>query len=154
MRVLLWGSNIITIEAAKGWLEKVGLVVIISQHIEHIGTDLELVPAKIPEDEATLIKEAQAAYAKYLILAETYITPVMVLKKVEQEKEPDKDPQETVTIKKLGVAIRGINVETKEVDWSGIAQIPEVLSDVDQKLHSLTWDALGTAWGVLLRRHE
>jgi len=107
-----------------------------------------------PVQESLLINEARSEQVNYLVVTETFITPVMVLKRVDQERDETKDRKKLVTVKKLRVAIRGINVKTQGVDWFGMAEAPEVISHVDQQLQALSWEALGTAWGVLPPRFE
>ena len=154
MRVLVWGNNPVTLEAAKVWLENVGLIVIVSSQPQPEEAAQESSSIDTQNIESQLLNEAKSTKVNYLVMTETVVMPVMVLARVDRDAEVDQSQKDLVTVKKLGVAVRGINVQTQEVDWSGIAQAPEVISQIDKNLEALTWEALGTAWGVLDERVE
>jgi len=148
MRTVVWGSHLTTVTAASAWLQKVGLNVIGLEGPQKRVTELQTNPSDPTIEEAQLLHAAKGVDADYLVLVDTIITPTMVLRRVDREPSQEGDGTETVTIQKLTVAVRGVNVETKKVDWSGLASYPEAISEIDQKLRTLTWDALGVAWGV------
>lgn len=148
MRTVVWGNHPTTVAAASAWLQKVGLNVIELERPQEHVTALQTNPSDLTIEEAQLLHAAKGADADYLVVVDTIITPTMVLRRVDRNPSQEGDVTETVTVQKLTVSVRGVNVETKKVDWSGLASYPEAISEIDQKLLTLTWDALGVAWGV------
>lgn len=53
----------------------------------------------------------------------------------------------TVTEYSASVSIRGVNVETSEVAWSGTARFSKPVRGIEDALTKLTCQALATAWG-------
>ena len=54
----------------------------------------------------------------------------------------------TVTEYSASVSVRGVNVQTSEVAWSGTARYPKPISGIEDALTRLTCQALATAWGL------
>jgi hypothetical protein len=50
-------------------------------------------------------------------------------------------------LQSTSVSIRGVNVGTSEVTWSGTARYPQPVGGLDDALAKLTCQALATAWG-------
>lgn len=148
MRTVVRGNHPASVDAASIWLRKVGLRVIDSRRQQQ-GFDIpQMNRPDLHKNETQLLYAAKHAEADYLVIVDTIITPTMVLQRIDRKPYQEGNVTETVTIHTLTVSVRGINVETNTVDWSGLANYPEVISDIDQKLRTLTWDALGVAWGV------
>ena len=61
--------------------------------------------------------------------------------------DASKAEEGTHTEYSASVSIRGVNVETSEVLWSGMARYPNPVGGIEDALAKLTCQALATGWG-------
>ncbi|RMH09821.1 MAG: hypothetical protein D6704_00550 [Nitrospirae bacterium] len=140
--VIVWGTHPVAVEAATVWLKKVGLTITPKDIIQK-ALDQHHLPVPFSKaNEKQAMQVAHLVRAKYVVAVETFLKPVGSFKNTEQSA---KHPKSTA-VYKIIVVIRGLNVKTGNVDWAGMAVDPEAISDIDQKLRFLTWDALSKAW--------
>lgn len=121
-RVVVWGGHLTATSTAVTWLQKRGLKVVERARLQQIFDEQKLRLTQTPDSEADVLRVGKLLGAQQVVFVET----------------PSPN----------SVSLRGIDVETSEVAWSGRAYWPdEVIGTADEKLSRLTCQALATAWG-------
>ena len=121
---LIWGSPPTVVTTATTWLLQQGLIVIEQSKLQQILAEAPNPEMPVGKDAAVL-KAAKRAGVKLIV----FIT-------------------QSGDVRAPIVAVRGVDVETMQVLWSGSARYPEYIKrPFSDLLVNLTCEALAAAWG-------
>ena len=124
-KVVVWGNDTRTADSAMTWLQKRGLVVIERGALKLSLDEKSLDFSHTLEDEAMILRVSKEFGIKWVIFVD----------RVGELRAPM-------------VAVRGVNVETHQVLWSGNARYTQYSNQTPSDLLAkLTCQALATAWG-------
>ena len=124
-KVVVWGNDTRTTDSAMTWLQKRGLAVIERGSLKLSMDEKSLDFSHTLEDEAMILKVSR----------ELGINTVVFVDRVGDLRAPM-------------VAVRGVDVETHQVLWSGSARYADYSNHTPSDLLvNLTCQALATAWG-------
>lgn len=143
-RVVIWGDHAGAVGAATTWLLKRGLRVVERAKLQQIFNEQNIRLTHTPEDDAALLRVGKLAGAQTIVFLETRITPQEVASAAISAYG---GRSAKYTVYNVGLSLRGVDVETGEVKWSGTARYPEPGRNVEQGVALLTCHALATAWG-------
>ncbi len=121
---LIWGSPPTVVTTATTWLLQQGLIVIEQSKLQQILAEAPNPEMPVGKD-ATVLKAAKSLGAKMVV----FIT-------------------QSGDVRAPIVAVRGVDVETTQILWSGSARYPEYMKrPFSDLLVNLTCEALAAAWG-------
>lgn len=124
--IVPWGTSPDAVRAAATWFEQIGLVVVPGEQLKpflHQSGQGGSSPT-----EETVLQAAEQAGAHYVAFV-TVTSP----------------PSGTDGQAELRVAVRGMDVKRRHVDWSGEASLAGATAQADQ-LRAVTRSALAAAW--------
>ena len=121
---LIWGSHPTVVAAATTWLLQQGLIVIEQSKLQQILAEAPNPEMPVGKD-ATVLKAAKSLGVKLVV----FIT-------------------QSGDVRAPIVTVRGVDVETTQILWSGSARYPEYMKrPFSDLLVNLTCEALAAAWG-------
>jgi hypothetical protein len=166
-RIVVWGGHQSASGAATIWLQKRGLSVVERTRLQQVFDEQRLRLTQTPDDDAQLLKVGKLIGADTVAFIDTPIAaghrgaPVVVmpqggsgggffggLAQGSAQGSAIKAARGAGTVYTTSVSIRGVNVETSEVLWSGTARYTSEVRELDNTLVQLTCQALATAWGM------
>jgi len=128
---VVWGSQPTVVAAATTWLLQQGLIVIEQSKLQEILAEAPHPEMPVAKD-ATVLKAAKGLGAKIVV----FIT-------------------QSGDVRAPIVAVRGVDVETTQILWSGSAHYPEyMIRPFSDLVVNLTCEALAAAWGRECARKE
>ena len=121
---LIWGSHPTVVAAATTWLLQQGLIVIEQSKLQQILAEAPNPEMPVGKD-ATVLKAAKSLGVKLVV----FIT-------------------QSGDVRAPIVTVRGVDVETTQILWSGSARYPEYMKrPFSDLLVNLTCEARAAAWG-------
>ena len=128
---LIWGNQPPVVAAATTWLLQRGLIVIEQSKLQPILAEAS--PSELPVGkDATVLKAAKSLGVKLVV----FIT-------------------QSGDVRAPIVTVRGVDVETAQILWSGSARYPEYMKrPFSDLLVNLTCEALAAAWGQECAKKE
>jgi hypothetical protein len=128
---LIWGSHPAVVAAATTWVLQRGLIVIEQSKLQPILA--EAPPSEMPAGkDAAVLKAAKSLSVKVVV----FIT-------------------QSGDVRAPIVTVRGVDVETAQILWSGSARYPEYMKrPFSDLLVNLTCEALAAAWGLECTKKE
>jgi hypothetical protein len=128
---LIWGSQPAVVAAATTWLLQRGLIVIEQSKLQPILADAHTPELPVSKD-TTVLKAAKSLGVKVVV----FIT-------------------QSGDVRAPIVTVRGVDVETAQIFWSGSARYPEYMKrPFSDLLVNLTCEALAAAWGLECTKKE
>jgi len=144
-RIVIWGNDPVVTGTATTWLQKRGLRVVERARLMQIFDEQHIRLTHSHDDEAPILRVGKILGAGVVIFIDGSATSGV---------------QSSYSVNRYGggggsqsvysgaVSIRGVDVETSEVLWSGNARLPrQTGGSPEDALTKLTCQALATAWG-------
>lgn len=138
-RLAVWSSHPIAAATAATWLQKLGVTIIERARLQQLLTEQRVALTNTADDDAQMLRLAATLGLSHLVYVDVSRVEVGMV-------HPPFNPPLTTYM--AGVAIRGVQVKTGEVVWSGSARYRGPVSERDDYLVRLTCQALATAWGL------
>ncbi|MBI3602937.1 MAG: hypothetical protein HY205_00600 [Nitrospirae bacterium] len=138
-RLLVWGANVTAAATAATWLQKQGLTVTEPVRMQQVFSEQKMTLTNSPSDDAQMLRAAKMLGLSHIVYVDVSAVEAGTLK------PPFRPPLTTYIV---GVAIRGVQVASGEVVWSGTARYRGPVTERDDYVANLTCQALATAWGL------
>jgi hypothetical protein len=145
-RIVIWGTSPAVTGTATTWLQKRGLRVVERAKLLQILEEQRIRLTHTADDEGPILRVGKLLGAGMVVFLEASVTSDVVSS---YSVDPYGGKGGSTTVHSAAVSIRGVDVETSEVLWSGIARNPHKNSTApEDALANLTCQALATAWGL------
>ena len=143
-RAVVWADHPATAGTATIWLQKRGLTIVERGKLQQVFNEQQIRLTHTPDDEAQVLRVGKLLGAEMVIFVDTSFQ-----KELRSSYYADANKAEggMHTEYSASVSIRGVNVGTSEVAWSGTARYPNPVGGIEDALAKLTCQALATAWG-------
>ncbi len=138
-RLVVWGSNPTANAAVTTWLQKLGLTIIERARLQQLLAGQRIVLTDAPNDDAQMLHAAKLLGLEQVVYVDVLTVETGVIR-------PLFNPPLTTSI--ASVSVRGVQVETGEVVWSGTARYRNPVTEHDDYVVRLSCQALATAWGL------
>ena len=145
-RIVVWGNHPGAVGTATTWLLKRGLRVVERAKLQQLFNEQDIRLTHTPDDEANILRVGKILGAQTIVFVETKITSQEFS---ETRVSAYYGRSASYTVYNVGLSLRGVEVETGEISWSGTAHFPEPAANVERGVVVLTCHALATAWGFL-----
>ena len=144
-RIVIWGTSPAVTGTATIWLQKRGLRVVERAKIQQIFEEQRLRLTHTADDEGSILRVGKLLGAGMIVFTDASVTSGVASN---FSVNAYGGGGGSSTLHSESVSVRGVDVETSEVIWSGVAQYPYGSSSApDDALAKLTCQALATAWG-------
>jgi hypothetical protein len=144
-RVVIWGTSPTVTATATIWLQKRGLRVIERAKLLQTFEEQRIRLTHSADDEGPILRMGKLLGAGMVVFTDASVTSGV---ESNSSANASGGGGGSVTVNSESVAIRGVDVETSEVLWNGVARYPVKRADTpDESLAKLTCQALATAWG-------
>ena len=142
-RAVVWADHPATAGTATIWLQKRGLTIVERAKLQQVFNEQQIRLTHTPDDEAQVLRVGKLLGAEMVIFVDTSFQ-----KELRSSYYADANKAEggMHTEYSASVSIRGVNVGTSEVAWSGTARYPNPVGGIEDALAKLTCQALATAW--------
>ena len=137
-KAVVWGTRPEAVQSLTAWLLKRGVILFDGVKVNRMASDTGL---QQPLSNADIFKLAKIAGAKQVIFIDVDITSWKRTEIVAVFGQPP-------TIYTASIFIRGVDVETGQIQWNGKAVSTDKFTDLTEGIHQLTCHALATAWGI------
>lgn len=144
-RAVIWGDHPSAAGTATTWLQKRGLTIVERARLQQVFNEQQIRLTHTPDDEAQVLRVGKLLGAETVIFVDTSFQKELRSSFTIDEKG---GAGGTATEYNASVSVRGVNVETSEVAWSGTARYSTPVRGIEDALAKLTCQALATAWGV------
>jgi hypothetical protein len=145
-RIVVWGNHPAVANSAITWFQKHGLTVLERARLKQILDEQTVRLTHSSDDEAQVLRVGQLMGADLVAFFDTSSTQgTQANMSFSMFGAAGADFQ---SLYRLGVAVRGVHVESSEVTWSGSARFPQATASLDEALAQLTCQALNAAWGL------
>ena len=131
-RLVVWGAEPNAVGTATSWLLKRGYRVVERAKLDQVLEEQRIQLTHTPEDEAHVLGVGKLIGAQMVVFVVTKIT----------------SQEAGSAVYNLGMTIRGVDVETGEVQWVGTGRYPKPASNIEDGIVKLTCHVLATAWGL------
>ncbi len=143
-RIVVWGGHPAVTNTAITWFQKQGLTVVERARLKQILDEQTVRLTHTPDDEAEVLKVGKLLGADLVAFFDTSATQgTLANMNFSMFGGAGADFQ---PLYRLGVSVRGVQVESSEVTWSGSARLPQSTAGLDEALARLTCQALTAAW--------
>ena len=129
----MWGNNPDAVKSLNAWLLKQHITLVDDVKISEIANDINLPQ---PMSSTAVLRVAKIAGIEQVIFVDTNVSPL--------EASFFGHP----SAYNASLFIRGLNVETAEIDWNGNARSTQPFTNLTDGIHQLACHALATAWGL------
>jgi curli production assembly/transport component CsgG len=144
-RIVIWGISPTVTGTATTWLQKRGFRVVERAKLLQLFEEQRIRLTHTADDEGPILRVGKLLGAETVVSADASVTSGVVSN---YSVDAYGGSGHSVPVNSAPVLIRGVDVETSEVLWSGIARYPKQSSGtVEDGLAKLTCQALATAWG-------
>lgn len=143
-RVVVWSDHPNVLGTATTWLQKRELTIVERARLQQVFNEQQIRLAHTPDDEAQVLRVGKLLGAETVIFVDTSFQKELASSYYVGAYGGGGG---TATVYSVNVSIRGVNVETSEVAWSGTARYPDPIGGIEDALTKLTCQALATAWG-------
>ena len=144
-RLVVWGDHPVVVGTATTWVQKRGLRVVERARLRQVFLEQEVRLTHTPDDEAHVLSVGKLVGAAVVVFTESSSTQSVVTNLSVGAYGGGGSSTPVMT---ASVSIRGVDVETGEVLWTGNARYPRIATGgVEDALTKLTCQALATAWG-------
>ncbi len=149
-RMVVWGGHPSANGTAVTWLQKRGYTVVERGKLTQLLNEQAIRLSSSPDDEAAVLKVGKLTGAREVVFLDSPIK--------EQTWSAStagyygwyggQSQTQSGVAYQVSVSVRGVDVESGEVLWSGTAHYAAMVTDLDNRLRLLTCHALSTAWGL------
>ena len=144
-RLVVWGAEPNAVGTATSWLLKRGYRVVERAKLYQVLEEQRIQLTHTPEDEAHVLGVGKLIGAQMVVFVETKITSQEAGSAVVTQYGGS---AKTYSVYNLGMTIRGVDVETGEVQWVGTGRYPKPARNIEDGIVKLTCHVLATAWGL------
>lgn len=144
-RIVVWGGYPSSTGTAMTWLQKRGLTIVERARLKQILDEQTIRLTHTQDDEGQILRVGKLLGAETVVFVDSSFNTGATSN---FSVNPSGGGGHSTTIYSLSVSIRGVNVETGEVAWTGNARYPRPVVNLDDGLTRLTCNALATAWGL------
>ena len=144
-RIVIWGDSPTVTGTATTWLQKRGLRVVERARLMQLFEEQRIRLTHTLDDEAPILRMGKLLGAGMVVFADSSITSGIASSYSMNAYGGSGD---SIPVSSAAVSIRGVDIETSEVVWNGIARYPRQNAGApEDALVKLTCQALATAWG-------
>jgi hypothetical protein len=144
-RIVIWGTSPVVTGTTTTWLQKRGLRVVERAKLLQIFEEQRIRLTHTADDEGPILMVGKLLGAGMVVFSDASVTSGVVSK---YSVDASGGAGGSATVHSAAVSIRGVDVETSEVLWNGVARYPQNSSSAPEDgLVKLTCQALATAWG-------
>ena len=144
-RVVVWGDHPSATNTATTWLQKRGITVLERAKLKQIFDEQMIRLTHTSDDEGQILRVGKLLGADIVVFVDTPFAKGTSSRFSVTEYGGGGSSS---TVYSTSVSIRGINIESSEVIWTGNARYPRDFPGLDDTLAKLTCQALATAWGL------
>lgn len=144
-RAVVWGDHQAAVGTATTWLQKRGLTIVERARLQQVFNEQAIRLTHTPDDDAQVLRVGKLLGAETVVFVDTPFQKELRSSFTVTKAEAKGDEYAEYS---TSVSIRGVNVGTSEVTWSGTARYPQPVRGLDDALAKLTCQALATAWGI------
>lgn len=149
-RTIVWGGHPSATGTAITWLQRHRVKVIERVRLQQLFDEQNIRLMHSSEDDAQVLKVGRMIGAGVAVFVDTPVTTGShMVSDAFAYRGIGSASTKGSTVHSTSVWVRGVDVETSEVLWSGTARYPETFdANLDDILAGLTCHALATAWGL------
>ncbi len=137
-KAVAWGTRPEAVQSLTTWLMKRGVILIDADKMNQMTRDTRL---EQPLSTGDIIRLAKNVGAKQVIFVDADVHTWQRTEIVAVFGEP-------VTIYAASIFIRGLDVETGQIQWNGKALSTDKFTNLREGFDQLTCHALATVWGI------
>lgn len=141
-KVVVWGNHAGMVNAIIGWVQQGGATVVERARLQEVFEEQKIRLTHTTDDEAGLLKVGRLIGADHVIFAEATVTPATSSRAYVGSYGGGAVSE---TVYHVGVAVRGVAVESGEVRWSGTAHYPGPINNPEQGIVYLAQSAIARA---------
>lgn len=138
-RVVAWGNHESAVGAAVSWLQRKHLRPVERARIHEIFKEQQVQLTNSSEDEGSILQVGEILGADWVVFVDTAV-------RTNERTAMNKYNAAFRNEYHLSVDVRGVNVETSEILWSGSAQYLKGVNNPELGIIYLTQTALEHAW--------
>ena len=140
-RAVVWGGRSDTIQSASTWLLKKGILVVDQTKVLQAAADQKVSLTGYQYVETDVLRMAKLVGARLVVFSNAEVGSWEAL-------DWSAGFPRSQRVYSATVALRAVDVNTGEIEWSGRAQSTERFSNIEEGISLLTCHALATAWGM------
>lgn len=140
-RAVVWGGRPDTIQSASTWLLKKGILVVDQTKVLQAAADQKVSLTGYQYLETDVLRMAKLVGARLVVFSNAEVGSWEAL-------NWSAGFPRSQRVYSATVAIRAVDVNTGEIEWSGKAQSTERFGNIEEGISLLTCHALATAWGM------
>ena len=141
-RVVIWADHPATGGTATTWLQKRGLTIVERARLQQVFNEQQIRLTHTPDDEAQVRRVGKLLGAETVIFVDASFQKEL---RSSFKVGAEGGGGGTFTEYSASVSVRGVNVQTSEVAWSGTARYSNPVGGIEDALTKLTCQALATA---------
>jgi len=138
-RIVVWGNHESAVGAAVTWLQRKHMRLVERARILEVFKEQKMQLTHSFEDEGDVLRVGRLLGADWVVFVDTTMRSNERMAIVGSIADSWFEYH-------LSVAVRGVNVETSEILWSGSAQFPKGIKNPEEGIVYLTKTALRHAW--------
>lgn len=140
-RAVVWGGRPDTVQSASTWLLKKGVLVVDQTKVLQAAADQKVSLTGYQYLETDVLRMAKLVGARLVVFSNAEVGSWEAL-------DWSSGLPHSQRVYSATVALRAVDVNTGEIEWSGKAQSTERFSNIEEGVSLLTCHALATAWGL------
>ena len=140
-REVVWGGRPDTIQSASTWLLKKGILVVDQTKVLQAAADQKVSLTGHQYLETDVLRMAKLVGARLVVFSNAEVGSWEAL-------DWSSGLPRSQRVYAATVALRAVDVNTGEIEWSGKAQSTERFANIEEGISLLTCHALATAWGL------
>jgi PBP1b-binding outer membrane lipoprotein LpoB len=141
--LMVWGNHPSAVNTATTWLLQRGYRVVEPSQLNKVFHEKNMMMTHTPEDQARLLQTGISLGAQQVIFIEATVST----QKVDDGNENgDGGPANRHALHNIVIAIRGIDSQSGDLQWSAKSYYPEGIHNPDEGVGHLTRSALAKAW--------
>ena len=140
-RAVVWGGRPDTIQSASTWLLKKGILVVDHTKMLQAAADQKVSLTGYQYLETDVLRMAKLVGARLVVFSNAEVGSWEAL-------DWSAGFPRSQRVYSATVALRAVDVNTGEIEWSGKAQSTERFANIEEGISLLTCHALATAWGM------
>ncbi|HMZ98422.1 MAG TPA: hypothetical protein PK063_15080 [Nitrospira sp.] len=140
-RAVVWGGRPDTVQSASTWLLKKGLLVVDQTKVLQAAADQKVSLSGYQYLETDVLRMAKLVGARLVVFSNAEVGSWEAL-------DWSNGVPRSQRVYSATIALRAVDVNSGEIEWSGKAQSTERFSNIEEGISFLTCHALATAWGM------
>ncbi len=140
-RAVVWGGRPDTVQSASTWLLKKGILVVDQTKVLQAAADQKVSLSGYQYLETDVLRMAKLVGARLVVFSNAEVGSWEAL-------DWSAGFPHSQRVYSATIALRAVDVNTGEIEWSGKAQSTERFSNIEEGISLLTCHALATAWGM------